>query len=528
MKKFILALLAISFFFFSCDSPTESEYSGIITFTFGDSPAARWTNGPLDSDVKKELTHVIKLKNGNYNNTVTAEPGVATKTVTGVPLGSLEVTIDATKNGYPFAHGATEITVVQGNNNKADVPMNRIKHGIVLSEKPGSTYHFPVLSPVYGAGDLVALTVTVYNYAENDTGALSAAITGTDNGSFNLTGPSIANIPQDDSATFYVRPAPSLALGTYTATVSVTGDNDIDAFFTVSVMVGTDFNVASTSDWTNACNIISTGGNGKSYTINVTADISAPSISPTFGTVTGLNVTITGNHFIRATNTLLDIGANQTVILKDTPLKGGPGNTGMPVYVNGGTFNMEGGSISDNTYSSNYSASGGGVYVASGGTFNMSGGEISGNSTNSGNSQAYGGGVYVDIGGTFNMTGGEISGNSALNGGGGVINGGTFNMTGGTISGNTTGMGGGGGVFNNGTFTMSGTAAITSNTGYTGGGVYVNSGTFDLKSMDLVGDNTANAATNPGKKVYVNGGTFKVDGNAPDPALNNGTDYYWP
>jgi hypothetical protein len=104
--------------------------------------------------------------------------------------------------------------------------------------------------------------------------------------------------------------------------ISVTGDNDIDAFLTVSITVGTDFNVASTADWNAAITAIKNGGDGKSYTINVTADITVSSSSPTFGTVTGLSVTIADNRGIRASNTLLYIGANQTVSLKDTQLNG--------------------------------------------------------------------------------------------------------------------------------------------------------------------------------------------------------------
>jgi RNA polymerase subunit RPABC4/transcription elongation factor Spt4 len=54
------------------------------------------------------------------------------------------------------------------------------------------------------------------------------------------------------------------------------------------------------------------------------------------------------------------------------------------------------------------------VTVKNGGTFIMNGGSISGNSAN------YGGGVYVREGGNFTMNGGSISGNSARNNGGGV------------------------------------------------------------------------------------------------------------
>jgi hypothetical protein len=91
-----------------------------------------------------------------------------------------------------------------------------------------------------------------------------------------------------------------------------------------------------------------------------------------------------------------------------------------------------------------YGGYGGGVYVCNGGTFTMEGGTISGN-------EAYywGGGVYVDVGGTFIMKKGIIHGNKAQNGGGVCVfyddeNGGNFFMNNGEISGNeATRVGGG-------------------------------------------------------------------------------------
>jgi uncharacterized repeat protein (TIGR02543 family) len=136
-------------------------------------------------------------------------------------------------------------------------------------------------------------------------------------------------------------------------------------------------------------------------------------------------------------------------------------SSGGGVMINGGTFNMEGGTISGNSATStiNTNGSSGGVYVY-GGTFNMSNGTISGNFASSsgggsgGSGSGSGGGVYVSNS-TFNMSGGIISGNSATNSGGGVYlyQVGAINMSGGTIAGNdATGYGGGvylwGGTFN--------------------------------------------------------------------------------
>ena len=105
---------------------------------------------------------------------------------------------------------------------------------------------------------------------------------------------------------------------------------------------------------------------------------------------------------------------------------------GTGVSVAGGTFHMEGGSITGN----NVGLSGGGVWMHDG-KFNMSGGSIIGNTAPS-----YGGGVWMG-GGVFNMSGGSITGNTTTgntttgNGGGVYVYGGTFNVSGGVkISGN--------------------------------------------------------------------------------------------
>ncbi|MDR1507075.1 MAG: hypothetical protein LBI67_08220, partial [Treponema sp.] len=111
------------------------------------------------------------------------------------------------------------------------------------------------------------------------------------------------------------------------------------------------------------------------------------------------------------------------------------------------------------TIQNNRSADNGGGVWLFGGTFTMDGGTITGNEGD------YGGGVYLSgIGSTFTMNGGTITGNTAVHGGGGVYNAGnTFNMNGGTITGNTALMGAGGVHNNSGTVTGTGTA-ISGNT----------------------------------------------------------------
>jgi hypothetical protein len=178
---------------------------------------------------------------------------------------------------------------------------------------------------------------------------------------------------------------------------------------------------------------------------------------------------------------------------------------GGGVYVSSGTFTMEGGKISEN-----YAYTGSGVCI-SGGTFTMSGGEISENISNSSFHTPYGGGGGVSVrgGGIFTMSGGEISNNKAWDdeGGGGVhVSGGTFIMNGGEIPGNTSSYNGGGVHVSGGTFTMSG-GKISGNTAgvgsYYGGGVWVSGGTFTMNSGEISGDTYGG--------VYVSGGDFIMD-----------------
>jgi len=176
---------------------------------------------------------------------------------------------------------------------------------------------------------------------------------------------------------------------------------------------------------------------------------------------------------------------------------------GGGVYVQGGTFTMNAGTISGNTTPLSWYGNGGGVYVS--GTFIMNGGTVSGN-----NSDGGGGGVYVSSSGIFTMSGGTISGNTTFSSsGGGVSVYGTFNMSGGEISGNTT-SGGGGGVFvGKTTFNMSG-GKISGNTAYNGGGVYVayRETSFIMRGGEISG----NTASTVSGGVSVNGYFTKTGG----------------
>ena len=155
----------------------------------------------------------------------------------------------------------------------------------------------------------------------------------------------------------------------------------------------------------------------------------------------------------------------------------GSGSGYGAVYVRkGGTFIMNGGKIADCTVKSQYS----GAVVLDEGTMTMKNGEIDGNTATEFNSA---GGVLVNKTSTFTMTGGTISNNRANRGGGVLVReNGKFEMTGGTISGNTARVesdsiaqpnAGGGGVFveDNALFEMEDGTITGNTTNGMGGGV---------------------------------------------------------
>jgi len=280
-----------------------------------------------------------------------------------------------------------------------------------------------------------------------------------------------------------------------TVTATSTVDWNRSASVTVIIPGGISaIDVTNVATWNTAINRIRNGGNNQTYIINVIGNISVP-LPPhnenLFGSLTGISVTLQGNGTITpaSNGNLLRIGAGQMVIVRGNISLRGRSNIGTHDMSNGsvvligtnGYFRMEGNaSITGNTVR----GVGGGVYV-NGGNFTMEGGTISDNIA------WVGGGVFVDSVGTFTMEGGTISGNTTSHheGGGGVALGGRglaapqsrgiFVMRGGTISGNTSNNGRGGGVSANwfdSIFTMEGGTISGNITSGEGGGVFINGG----------------------------------------------------
>lgn len=230
----------------------------------------------------------------------------------------------------------------------------------------------------------------------------------------------------------------------------------------------------------------------------------------------GVHINSVGSCTMEGTSRIID---NRTTFGYKKGYGGG-------VYVGEGNtaFTMYGGTISTNTAGIN----GGGVAVAGGGTFTTET-NYDNDLTISSNGSDRGGGIYVDRG-TFTMDGGTIKDHTSTNIqlGGGVCAEGTittpafFEMKRGIIT-NNHAYDRGGGVYLDGnasdpanatTFTMRGGIISANAAGNSGGGVTVGiHAKFDMIAGTIGGSNAnANTALNGGGVYVQQNGTFNMTG----------------
>jgi hypothetical protein len=140
-----------------------------------------------------------------------------------------------------LAAGTANITVTTddgGFTASCTVTVDPITYTISLSQS--ETYTFPAAAVGYATAP-EPKSVTVNNTGNQPTGTLRVGLSGDDSGSFTLSTPSISSIGLSGTADFTVVPKPALAVGTYTAEVTVSSLSypSISANFTVSFMVYT-------------------------------------------------------------------------------------------------------------------------------------------------------------------------------------------------------------------------------------------------------------------------------------------------
>ncbi|MDR0670642.1 MAG: hypothetical protein LBF95_11245 [Treponema sp.] len=211
-----------------------------------------------------------------------------------------------------------------------------------------------------------------------------------------------------------------VAIGGGSAQAAITGRNgqnvsinldfyqegDYEAEFGPDAEISGIFTVATPAEWAALSDKITAAGN---YIVNVTGSVIVPYSSSTTFTGNNITVSIRGGGTLALDSSggsLLTIGANQTVILRNVTLEGIAANTAALVHVDGGSLAMHSGAVI--TGNINGGGNGGGVYV-DGGSITLYGGKISENTVSGSNVK--GGGVYCD-GAVLELRGGEISGNS--------------------------------------------------------------------------------------------------------------------
>jgi hypothetical protein len=127
---------------------------------------------------------------------------------------------------------ATQAAVAQDTDDGAPEPETP-EYGISLNPATDKVF----ASAIVGYDAQKAHSVTINNTGNQPTGQLIIALTGTHWEDFSLSETSITDILPGETDSFTVVPNTDLDIGTYSATVTVLGDNDISETFDVSFTV---------------------------------------------------------------------------------------------------------------------------------------------------------------------------------------------------------------------------------------------------------------------------------------------------
>ena len=189
---------------------TGTEATGDLVVNLSGADAGRFEILPTESTISS-ITKVGGAKTFSIKPKIGLQPGtyMATLTVSGTGIEAQSVDISFTVN--------------------PKVPQGSIK----LSEE--GTYTFP--EATVGYSDLAAKEVKITSTGTAATGELVIELSGTNKDSFTLSKTEIKSIAEGGSATFTVTPNANLAAGSYTAKVTVSGDNIASQSFNVRFTV---------------------------------------------------------------------------------------------------------------------------------------------------------------------------------------------------------------------------------------------------------------------------------------------------
>jgi len=439
-----------------------------------------------------------------------------TATVNGLSNPSLAVTwsVNSTTTGTIITSGIlmvsaneTAETLIVTATSQVDTNLSGFATVTVINPPP--TVSTVVITPAtanLNSGETFQFSAVV-NGANSPSQEVTWSVSGQVSNSTTINASGLLGVGSNETATLTVR------------ATSVT-DPSKSGTATVNVMsAGGTWTVTDTSTWNTAVNGIRNGGNNKYHTINVNSNITIlPSVDFIFGSVTGITVLIQGNSTISSSsnNSLLCIGNQQTVVIKDLTLQGSSSSTVVKV----GFYDIIGGITNESSASfrmegnSKISGGGCGVDVGRGTTFIMKD-----NSMVTGISDYFDAGVEVYYATFIMQDYASVTNNSHS---GVSINSGTFTMRdNSSVSNNTNTTSGGGVSISGGVFTMKDNSKVMNNTAtgtgsssyatdVKGGGVYVSSGTFILENGSITG----NTVQHTGNRWAYGGGVCVDSGNA--------------
>jgi uncharacterized membrane protein len=183
--------------------------------------------GNLDVDITGPGADAFTISAGSVENIAASDDdGNKFKVTPKEGLGADTYTATVTVSG----HDHPEI-IPQSFNVSFTVTSAVETYAIALSR---AVYNFP--SATVGYGPQAALSVTVTNTGNQATGALDVDITGLDSSAFTWQG-ALPSIVVRETGDFSVTPREGLPIGTYTATVTVSGGHSISESFNVSFTV---------------------------------------------------------------------------------------------------------------------------------------------------------------------------------------------------------------------------------------------------------------------------------------------------
>jgi formylglycine-generating enzyme required for sulfatase activity len=240
MKRVFGVILVAAVLIAGCDfilGPDKPAGGGNLVIGFGESEGASLaavSRGVVPTAEEQAALRYELVLTGPEDQKITVSLAPGQTFNQQVALGEWHIYAEAYNPENALIGTGTATVTVGAGKNEARVRMEPTPaYGISLS--PSGTYTFPAAFAGYGAQ--TAHTVTINNIGNGATGALTAAITGTHSSFFTLSNTSINSIGVSGSDTFTVVPNTGLAEGTYTATVTVSGGNDISENFTVSFTV---------------------------------------------------------------------------------------------------------------------------------------------------------------------------------------------------------------------------------------------------------------------------------------------------